>query len=166
MEKLERIKIKIHSWESIRKQVSIWRFKGKKIVFTNGCFDILHRGHIEYLSRSRDLGGILIVGLNSDLSVKRIKGRHRPINDEASRSLVLASLAVVDAVIMFDQDTPYDLIRHIEPDILVKGKDYEPEGIAGYDIVVATGGEIVTIELTPGYSTTSIEEKILHLHGK
>lgn len=166
MEKLERIKIKIHSWDSIRKQSSIWRFKGKKIVFTNGCFDILHRGHIEYLSRARDLGGVLIVGLNSDLSVKQIKGRYRPINDEISRSLVLASLAVVDAVVLFDQDTPYDLIRHIEPDILVKGKDYKTEDIAGYDLVLAKGGQIVTIELTPGYSTTSIEEKILCLHKK
>ena len=142
----------------------MWNFKNQKIVFTNGCFDILHLGHIEYLAKAADLGDVLVVGLNSDRSVNRIKGETRPINDEHSRSMVLASLEFVTAVVIFDEETPYELIKTIQPDILVKGKDWKVEEIAGFDIVLAKGGKVETIELTPGYSTTGIEQKILKLH--
>ena len=128
----------------------------RKIVFTNGCFDILHRGHIEYLSKASDLGDVLIIGLNTDASVKRIKGEGRPVQDETSRALILASLRFVEAVILFDEDTPYDLISMIKPDVLVKGGDYTEETIVGADIVKAIGGEVVTIPLVEGYSTSGL----------
>jgi D-glycero-beta-D-manno-heptose 1-phosphate adenylyltransferase len=165
MEKLEFIKSKIYSWESIKKQCAVWRFKEKKIVFTNGCFDLLHLGHIEYLAAASDLGGALVVGLNSDLSVRSIKGAHRPITDEHSRAMVLASLYFVNAVVLFDEETPYELIKIVLPDILVKGNDYKVKEIVGHDIVEANGGEIITIELTKGYSTSKIEERIVRLHA-
>ncbi|HEX7414852.1 MAG TPA: D-glycero-beta-D-manno-heptose 1-phosphate adenylyltransferase [Bacteroidia bacterium] len=133
----------------------------KKIVFTNGCFDILHQGHIDYLSKARDLGGALIIGLNTDASVKRLnKSPERPINKEYSRALVLAALVLVDAVVLFDEDTPYDLIKAIQPDVLVKGADYKAEDIVGYDIVKAHGGEVTTIELTEGFSTSELINRI------
>ena len=132
----------------------------KKIVFTNGCFDILHLGHIAYLAKASEEGDVLIVGVNTDRSTNKLKGPGRPINDERQRSLVLASLRFVDAVVLFDEDTPYELIRIIEPDILVKGADYAPEAIVGYDLVTARGGLVKTIELVPGYSTTAIERKM------
>ncbi|HOF16923.1 MAG TPA: D-glycero-beta-D-manno-heptose 1-phosphate adenylyltransferase [Bacteroidales bacterium] len=135
-------------------------FKNKKIVFTNGCFDLLHRGHVEYLSQASDKGDILIVGLNTDASVQRLKGKHRPIVDEYARALVMASLLFVDFVIFFDEDTPYQLIKKIQPDILVKGSDYDENSIVGADIVKAKGGKVITIELTPNYSTSTIEKKI------
>jgi rfaE bifunctional protein nucleotidyltransferase chain/domain len=134
----------------------MWRFQGRKIVFTNGCFDILHKGHIEYLSKARDLGDILIIGLNTDASVSRLKGAGRPVQDESSRALVLASLRFVEAVVFFDEDTPYNLIDLLKPDVLVKGGDYAEETIVGADIVRANGGEVVTIPLTEGYSTSKI----------
>lgn len=146
--------------ENLTELLSIWRFKEEKIVFTNGCFDILHRGHVEYLSQAAALGTKLIVGLNTDLSVKRLKGESRPVNDEQARALLLSSLLFVDQVVLFAEDTPLELIRYIQPDVLVKGKDYEPEKIVGYDIVKAKGGKIVTIDLTEGFSTTSILKKI------
>jgi rfaE bifunctional protein nucleotidyltransferase chain/domain len=164
MEKLESIKSKLFSWDHLRKQLAIWRFQDKKLVFTNGCFDILHVGHIEYLARARDLGDILIIGLNSDDSVHRLKGAHRPVNKEYARSLTLASLLFVDAVVMFGEDTPNDLIQFIQPDILVKGKDYDGKEIVGADIVKARGGKVVTIELVKGYSTTHLIEKIHKVH--
>lgn len=164
MGKLEVITSKVFTWENIRKQCAVWRLKDKKIVFTNGCFDLLHLGHIEYLAKAADLGGALIVGLNSDISVRKIKGFHRPINDEHSRTMVLASLTFVNAVVLFNEETPYELIKLVQPDILIKGKDYKIEEIAGHDIVLANGGKIITIELTQGYSTTRIEERILSLH--
>jgi len=160
MRNLEVISSKIYSWEKIIKQCAIWRFKEKKIVFTNGCFDILHLGHIEYLAKSLDFGDVLIVGLNSDASVKKIKGPGRPIINEHARALLLASLSFVHAVVLFDQDTPYDLIKNIQPDVLVKGEDYSVEQIVGNDIVRAGGGEIKTVELTDGYSTTGLLKKI------
>ena len=132
----------------------------RKKVFVSGCFDILHLGHIDYLSKAADLGDILIIGLNTDDSVKRLKGPHRPINDEYSRALLLASLQFVHAVVLFDEDTPYDLIKCIQPNILVKGKDYKPEEIAGYDIIQQNQGEVITIDLVEGYSTSIIENKI------
>ena len=160
MERLHNIKVKIFDRDHLRKQLAVWRFKDKKIVFTNGCFDILHLGHIEYLAKARHLGGVLIVGLNSDESIRRIKGDGRPLNDEHARAMVLASLSFVDAVVIFNEDTPYELIRIVQPDILVKGKDYHEHEVVGRDIVKARGGKVSTIELTEGYSTTGIIEKI------
>ena len=140
--------------------LSLWRFKDDKIVFTNGCFDILHRGHIEYLAKAASLGTKLVIGLNTDASVKRLKGDSRPINDENARALLLASLVFVDKVILFDTDTPRDLIDFVQPDVFVKGGDYKPEEIEGYDIVKAKGGEIVTLDFVEVYSTTSLIEKM------
>jgi len=131
-----------------------------KIVFTNGCFDLLHLGHIEYLSRAADLGNELIIGLNSDLSVKRIKGPERPINPEQARAALLASLSCVSAIVVFDEDTPYNLICTIKPDILVKGADYKIDEIAGYDVVLAAGGQVITIPFTEGYSSSLLIDKI------
>ena len=122
MERLELIKAKIYSWEHLQRELALWRFKDKKIVFSNGCFDLLHLGHIEYLSKARDLGDILIVGLNSDESVRRIKGPHRPVNHEEARAVILAALSFVDAVVIFDADTPIELITLVKPDVLVKGR--------------------------------------------
>ena len=137
-----------------------WRASGCKIVFTNGCFDILHLGHIDYLAQAADLGTKLIVALNTDASVSRIKGPSRPITDQLSRSMVMASLEFVSAVTFFDEPTPYELIKMIQPDILVKGADYKAEDIVGFDIVTARGGSVETIPLVNGYSTTAIETRI------
>ncbi len=160
MKNPEIINNKIYTTEALKRQLAVWRFLEKKIVFTNGCFDILHLGHIDYLSKAKDLGNILIVGVNSDDSVRRIKGKNRPITDETSRSTIIASLHFVDAVVLFDEDTPYELIKLVQPDVLVKGSDYKPEEIVGYDIVTAKGGEIITVDFLPGYSTTAIEKRI------
>jgi len=160
MQKTEIIQNKIYSVEAIKSQLNIWRFKDKKIVFTNGCFDLLHLGHIDYLSKAADFGDIMIIGLNSDKSVTHIKGSNRPITDEKSRSAILASLFFVDAIILFDEATPRNLIEIIQPDVLIKGSDYKAEDIVGYDIVKAKGGQIITLDFLPGYSTTIIENKI------
>lgn len=146
--------------EKIFSTLNQWRFKDEKIVFTNGCFDIVHKGHIEYLASAATLGTKLVIGLNTDISVKRLKGETRPVNDEQARALILSALIFVDQVILFNEDTPYELIKFIQPDILVKGSDYKPEDIVGYDIVKNKGGKIITIDLTPGFSTTSILKKI------
>ena len=139
----------------------VLRFQDKKIVFTNGVFDLLHKGHIDYLSKAADSGDVLIVGLNSDISAKKLgKGKNRPIQDESSRALILAALRFVDYVILFDEETPYELIKTVKPDILVKGSDYKPEEIVGYDIVKENNGKIITIDFLDGYSTTLIEKKI------
>jgi len=156
MTTLEVSRNKIFERATLGNRLAMWRLLGNKIVFTNGCFDILHRGHIEYLSQARDHGTILVIGLNSDASVKRIKGEGRPVQDEGSRALVLASLRFVDAVILFDEDTPLDLINFVEPDVLVKGGDYTEETIVGAKEVKARGGEVVVIPLVEGYSTSSI----------
>jgi rfaE bifunctional protein nucleotidyltransferase chain/domain len=140
--------------------IGCWRFKGEKIVFTNGCFDLLHLGHIDYLAKASDEGDRLIIGLNSDESTRRLKGTHRPINDQLQRSMVLASLHFVDAVIVFDDDTPYALIREVMPDVLIKGADYNPENIVGADLVLKNGGIVKTIEFLSGYSTSTIETRI------
>lgn len=132
------------------------RNEGKRIVFTNGCFDILHRGHVEYLAKAAAYGDVMVVGLNTDASVKRLKGPSRPVNDEYARALVLAALEFVSAVVLFDEDTPYNLIKTVQPDVLVKGSDYKPESIVGYDIVTAKGGKVVTVDLVEGFSTTNI----------
>lgn len=163
MNTLKIIQSKIYTIESLKKQLAIWKFKEKKIVFTNGCFDILHLGHIDYLSKAAALGNMLVVGLNSDASIQRIKGNLRPIIDEESRKMALASMLFVDAVILFDDETPYELIKEIKPNILVKGSDYKAEDVVGYDIVTANNGEVITIDLVNGYSTTSIIKKIINL---
>ena len=160
MKTLELIQSKILDAEAIKKQVMLWRFKGLKIVFTNGCFDILHLGHIDYLAKASDEGDVLVVGVNTDRSTQNLKGPGRPINDETQRSMLLASLHFVDAVVLFDEETPYELIKTVQPDILIKGADYEAEKIVGYDVVKARGGQVKTINLVPGYSTTAIEQKI------
>jgi rfaE bifunctional protein nucleotidyltransferase chain/domain len=156
---------KIHnSAETFRHELYRLKFFSKKIVFTNGCFDILHRGHVDYLMKAAALGDCLIIGLNTDRSVKAIKGNKRPVNDEQSRALLLASLRFVDAVIFFDEQTPENLIKEILPDVLVKGADYKAEEIAGYDTVIRNGGQVLTIDLLPGFSTTLIEQRILELN--
>lgn len=158
--KLEIIQSKILSGDSLQKALNTWRFYEKKLVFTNGCFDLLHYGHVDYLSKAKDLGDVLIVGLNTDSSVKRLKGEHRPFQNESSRATVLASLQFVDAVVLFDEDTPYDLISFIRPAVLVKGSDYKPEQIVGYDILKTYHGEVKTIDFVQGFSTSAIEDKI------
>ncbi len=157
---LSTIKSKILEEKSLDSWLALARFKKQKIVFTNGCFDILHQGHIVYLSKAADAGDKLIIGLNSDESVKKLKGNNRPVMDQDSRALLLASLHFVSAVIIFDEDTPYRLIEHIQPDVLVKGGDYKPEEIAGYDIVKAKGGEILTVDYLEGYSSSALIGKI------
>ena len=157
---LDVLRNKIISGNDLAQSLAIWKFQGQKIVFTNGCFDILHLGHIDYLAKAADLGHVLLIGLNTDASVSRIKGPHRPLQDQDSRAMVLASLGFVTAIVLFDEDTPYELIRMVQPDILVKGADYKPEDIIGYDIVKAHGGDVVTLEFLPGYSTSAIEQKI------
>ena len=167
MQKLDIIKAKILCGEELERKLAYWRFKNLKIVFSNGCFDILHAGHVDYLSKAADEGDVLIIGLNTDASTKRLKGPTRPINDQDARAVILASLSFVTAVVLFDEDTPYNLIKQVQPDVLVKGSDYKPEDIVGYDILKAKGGEVKTLELLPGYSTTSIEQKIFNnLKGK
>ena len=160
--KLEFLKNKIYKEQNVdfERQLAYWNFKNEKIVFTNGCFDILHKGHIEYLAKAANLGDVMIVGLNSDKSVKTLKGEGRPVLDEDTRAMALASMSFVDMVVVFDENTPYELIKTIKPDVLVKGSDYKEEDIVGYDIVKAKGGEIITIDLVPGYSTSSIIKKI------
>ena len=160
MNNLERVSAKIVGLEKLKRLQATWKFQDKKIVFTNGCFDILHLGHIDYLSKAKDEGDILVIGLNTDNSVSRLKGKTRPISDESSRTKILASLQFVDAVVLFDEDTPYELIKFVQPDVLVKGSDYKPEDIVGYDIVKAKNGKVVTIDFLDGYSTTAIEKKI------
>jgi D-glycero-beta-D-manno-heptose 1-phosphate adenylyltransferase len=156
----EIISSKVFDTEKLMRQLAVWNFKDKKIVFTNGCFDFIHLGHIDYLAKAADAGDVLIIGLNSDESVRRLKGAGRPVNNNQARSLTLASFSFVDAVILFDEDTPYELICRIQPDVLVKGKDYKTEEIAGHDIVLAKGGQVITVDLLPGYSTTALIERL------
>lgn len=141
------------------KQFSEFRNDLQNVVFTNGCFDIIHAGHIDYLSKARNLGEVLVVGLNSDKSVRRLKGPQRPINDVDARSKVLASLFFVDYVIVFEEDTPLNLIKSVRPDILVKGGDYTRDTVVGADFVESYGGKVVILPLLKGYSTTSILNK-------
>ena len=157
---LEIIRRKILSPEELTHELARWRFFDHKIVFTNGCFDLLHLGHIDYLCKAADEGDVLIVGLNTDSSVSRLKGKGRPINNQEHRSMVLAALHMVTAVVLFDEPTPLELIRLVQPDILVKGGDYRPEEIVGYDIVMAKKGEVKILSFLEGYSTTAIEQKI------
>jgi D-glycero-beta-D-manno-heptose 1-phosphate adenylyltransferase len=163
------IRKKIHTRESFHRLLEQLRYFGKRIVFTNGCFDILHLGHIDYLAKASDLGAFFIVGVNSDASVKTLKkGENRPLQDQDSRAMTVAALGFVDAVILFEEQTPFELIRWLQPDVLVKGADYDPDEtdpaaktfIVGSEIVRAKNGEVRVIEFLDGYSTTRIERKI------
>jgi D-glycero-beta-D-manno-heptose 1-phosphate adenylyltransferase len=151
---------KIHTCQTASEQVEKWQAEGSKIVFTNGCFDIVHLGHIDYLEKARNLGDKLVLGLNTDASVRRLKGETRPVVNEYARSRMMAAFEFVDCVVLFDEPTPLELIETIKPNILVKGDDYSIETIVGADFVIAKGGEVKTIVLVKGYSTTSIIEKI------
>lgn len=157
---LERVKNKIFNKNNLLKKLEIWRGSNKKIVFTNGCFDLIHLGHIEVLARSADLGDILIIGVNTDSSIKELKGNNRPIIKENSRAQQLASLEFVDAVILFNEQTPLELIKVIKPNVITKGGDYNSEQVVGNEIAVKNEGEVIIIPLTQGYSTTSILDKI------
>lgn len=151
---------KISTWQEAKNQVGVWRANGQKVVFTNGCFDLIHLGHVDYLEKARNLGDKLVIGLNTDDSVSRFKGPERPLQDQNSRARVLAAMQFVDAVVFFNEDTPLALISELVPDILVKGSDYLTENIVGADVVKKAGGEVKTIDFVPGYSTTRIVEKI------
>ncbi len=156
---------KIKSFEEITYISETLKTQGKKIVFTNGCFDIIHAGHVNYLKKAKELGDILIVGLNSDSSIKQIKGEKRPINNQFDRAFVLSAFYFVDYVVIFEQETPYELIKRVLPHILVKGADWKNKFVVGSDIVVQNGGSVVLIDYIQGKSTTSIIEKILKIHG-
>jgi rfaE bifunctional protein nucleotidyltransferase chain/domain len=151
---------KIFSLSDLVTQVQNWKAEGRKVVFTNGCFDLLHAGHIAYLTEAANLGDILIVGLNSDQSVQRIKGPERPINDENTRSAVLAGMFFIDALVFFSDDTPLEVIKALKPDVLVKGGDYEINQIVGAKEILENGGSVKVLSFLPGYSSTSIIEKI------
>jgi len=138
-----------------------WRHYGTKVVFTNGCFDLIHRGHVEYLQRARALADVLVIGLNTDASVQRLKGPTRPITSEEDRAVVLAALECVDYVVFFDADTPLELIRALQPEVLAKGEDYQIHEIVGHDIVQAAGGRVERIPLTYGHATSQIIAKIM-----
>jgi len=151
---------KISDLLTTKARIANWKQEGKKVVFTNGVFDLLHIGHITYLAKASELGDKLIIGLNSDSSVKRIKGDDRPVNDQNSRAALLAALFFVDGIVLFEEDTPLNLISALLPDILVKGADYAIENIVGAKEVIANGGEVKTIDFVEGYSSTSIINKI------
>jgi rfaE bifunctional protein nucleotidyltransferase chain/domain len=142
------------------KTISRWKQNEFKVVFTNGCFDILHLGHLDYLEKSRNFGDKLVIGLNTDRSVSQLKGSNRPVNNEYARARMLAAMSFVDLVIAFDEETPLELIQKVKPDILIKGKDYSIDNIVGAEFVLGNGGEVKTIELLEGYSTTEIIKKI------
>jgi D-beta-D-heptose 7-phosphate kinase/D-beta-D-heptose 1-phosphate adenosyltransferase len=158
--KLNKLKAKIFNIKNLSQIIKEWRLNGDKIIFTNGCFDLIHLGHLEILARSADLGDKLIVGINSDMSIKKIKGNSRPIIEEDSRAKQLAAIEFVDAVILFNEDTPHDLISFIKPNIITKGGDYKKIDVVGNELMNKKAGEVVIIPLTQGYSTTSILEKI------
>ena len=160
MKASDKIADKVIDLEEMKRKVNQWRVLEKKIVFTNGCFDILHKGHIFSLTEAAREGDVLVVGLNSDLSTRKLKGEGRPVNDQEARALVLASLIMVDAVIIFNEDTPEQLIAELQPDVLVKGGDYDPDKIAGATTVKNRGGRIVINKILEGYSTTAIVHQL------
>jgi len=160
------IRDKIKSLVELKKIREQLRIEKKRVVFTNGVFDILHRGHVEYLEQARRMGDVLMLGLNSDASVRKIKGPHRPIMSQDDRASVLAALESVSYLCLFDEETPENLIAELLPDVLVKGGDYQLHQIVGRDIVEAHGGVVTTIPLTPGKSTTDVIGKIVHLIKK
>ena len=160
MKNLQNIISKIFSLSDLKIQSDQWKQDGDKIVFTNGCFDLIHRGHVEVLANTADLGDRLIIGLNSDSSIQKLKGENRPIMDENSRAILLASLQFIDAIVLFSEDTPQKLIETIVPDILAKGGDYKVEEIAGHEVVLQNGGEVILVPFIDGFSTTNIVDKI------
>jgi|TARA_B100000497_G_C7656006_1_gene394852 rfaE bifunctional protein nucleotidyltransferase chain/domain len=160
MSQVKHLQTKILSFSALKGQLEKWRNANQKIVFTNGCFDLLHFGHVDYLTKARDLGDRLVVGLNTDGSIKRIKGAARPINNEESRAALLAGMAYVDAVVLFDEETPINLVSMVMPDVLVKGGDYSIKEIVGHEIVLNNKGEVCTIDFVEGYSSSVLIEKI------
>ena len=160
MSHLNKLNNKIYSLKELENQVTSWKQVGEKVVFTNGCFDIIHRGHIEVLAQTADLGDRLIIGLNSDSSIQKLKGKNRPIIDEQSRAILLASLSFVDAVVLFSEDTPINLISTLKPDLLAKGGDYEISTIVGHKVVQENGGKVILVPFIDGFSSTTIIEKI------
>ena len=150
------------NWIEANKQVDKWKSTGLKVVFTNGCFDILHRGHVEYLTDAKVCGDKLVIALNSDSSVCGLKGDSRPIQSQVDRAAILDALASVDLVVIFDEDTPAEIIKTLIPDVLVKGGDYTPETIVGADTVIGNGGEVIIIPILSGQSTSIIIEKIIN----
>lgn len=156
MKHTERIRNKIFERSALASQCAEWRKQGRKVVFTNGCFDILHKGHLEILTRSAEFGDILVVALNTDASVKKLKGDLRPVNNEDFRTWMMASLEIVDAVILFDEQTPAELIEAITPDIIVKGGDYTVDQVVGAEHVISHGGEVKIVPIVKGYSTSGI----------
>ncbi|MAR40456.1 MAG: D-glycero-beta-D-manno-heptose 1-phosphate adenylyltransferase [Flavobacteriales bacterium] len=160
MTNLQKIKSKIYNLPELVEQSKIWRGVREKIVFTNGCFDLIHKGHVEVLANIADLGDKLIIGLNSDSSIQRLKGENRPIIDENSRAMLLASLQFIDAIVLFSEDTPQKLIETIVPDILAKGGDYKVEEIVGHEVVLQNRGEVILVPFIDGFSTTNIVDKI------
>lgn len=157
---MQAIQHKIHSVDQVMQTIAHWRSAGDTIVFTNGCFDLIHYGHIAYLAEARSLGDRLVIGLNSSASVSRLKGAHRPLQNEESRSTILAAFQFTDAVVVFEEDTPLQLIKAIQPDVLVKGGDYTIETIVGAKEVMDRGGQVQVISFVEGYSTSAIERKI------
>jgi len=160
MKTLRKIQDKIILRSNISQLIDALNKKNKKIIFSNGCFDLVHRGHVEYLAKAADLADVFILGLNTDASVQRLKGTNRPLQDEYARAILMSGFSFIDYVVLFDEDTPYELIKEIQPDVLVKGDDYKIEDVVGYDIVKNKGGKVQTIELTKGYSTSLIVDKI------
>jgi rfaE bifunctional protein nucleotidyltransferase chain/domain len=169
MDRVSYVNNKIVDRETAERRINYWRLKGHKVVFTNGCFDILHRGHVSYLAQASSLGNKMVLAINTDDSVRRLgKGADRPINDEVSRAIVTAGLGFIDLVVSFNEDTPLELIKMLKPDVLVKGGDYNaeqldsnaPDYIVGSDVVRKDGGTVATIPLVDGFSTTSIVEKL------
>jgi rfaE bifunctional protein nucleotidyltransferase chain/domain len=158
--KLRWIQSRILDRVALAHTCSAWRAAGRSIVFTNGCFDILHRGHLDYLARAASFGNMLVVGINTDASVRRLKGPLRPINNEADRAFAMASLLFVDAVCLFDEDTPAELIEAVRPDVLAKGGDYTIDRIVGAREVLERGGRVEVVPFVEGYSTTGLIEKI------
>lgn len=151
---------KIFSLPALQQKLTEWRTAGQRVVFTNGCFDLLHLGHIDYLEKASQLGDRLVIGINSDISVSRLKGKSRPLQAENDRARLLAALSFVDAVVIFEEDTPLELIKLVEPDVLVKGDDYTIDNIVGADVVLQNGGLVRTISLVKGCSTTALVNKI------
>jgi len=160
MSNLKNINSKIYSLLDLKTQSDKWKKNGEKIVFTNGCFDLVHRGHLEVLANTADLGDRLIIGLNSDSSIKDLKGENRPIIDETSRAILLASLQFVDAIVFFTEETPHKLIETLVPDVLAKGGDYKIKEIFGNEVVLENGGEVILVPFIDGFSSTNIVEKI------
>lgn len=156
---------KILSWESLKEKLNGLRKEGKTIVFTNGCFDILHVGHTRYLNEAKKTGDVFVLGLNSDSSVRALKGENRPINSEADRAYVLASLAAVDYVTIFSEETPLKLIEYLKPDIIVKGGDWKQEDVVGGDVVKKWGGKVLIMPETEGASSTNMIDKIVKFYG-